>query len=218
MTKAEKTPRVLGYGLWSFLRHSSFAICHFPLLLAGFLFAGCAGYHLGPAKPSYLQNIRRIAVPTFRNDTLEPRLEALITGTVVKQFHQDGTYEITSYDGRGSGGPSLVASSSAEDRDKIAAAASGADAVLEGTIERVVRTPTRSVRGNVLLTREFTLTVGLRYRLVERATGKVLDVGHAQGQTNFFIGGDPTQEQRQAVPLAAERAAIRLVSQLTEGF
>lgn len=192
------------------------------LALAWVLFAGlagCAGYQLGPAKPSYLQNIRRIAVPTFRNDTLEPRLEALITGTVVKQFHQDGTYEITSYDSRGSGGgPTMVTSSSAEDRDKIAAATTGADAVLEGTIERVVRTPSRSVRGNVLLTREFTLTIGLRYRLVERATGKVLDVGHAQGQTNFFVGGDPTQEQRQAVPLAAERAAIRLVSQLTEGF
>ncbi len=179
---------------------------------------GCAGYQLGPAKPGYLQSIRRIAVPTFRNDTLEPRLEALITGTVVKQFQQDGTYEIASPNEGGGSTVAYASSSSDGDRTKITAIATGADAVLEGTIERVVRTPARSVRGNVLLTREFTLTVGLRYRLVERATGKILDVGQAQGQTNFFISGDPTQEQRQAVPLAAERAAVRLVSQLTEGF
>ena len=191
------------------------------LALACVLFAslaGCARNQHGPAKPSYLQNIRRIAVPTFRNDTLEPRLEALVTGTVVKQFQQDGTYEIAAYDGRDVH-PTLVASSSEEDRAKLTAAPAGtADAVLEGTIERVVRTPARSVRGNVLLTREFTLTIGLRYRLVERATGRVLDVGHAQGQTNFFVSGDPAQEQRQAEPLAIERAAIRLVSQVTEGF
>ena len=196
------------------------AVAKLALVCGAFLLglAGCAGYQLGPAKPSYLQNIRRIAVPTFRNDTLEPRLEALVTGTVVKQFQQDGTYEIATYEGVGSG-PSLVASSSAEDREKLTTvAATTADAVLEGTIERVVRTPVRSVRGNVLLTREFTLTIGLRYRLIERATGRVLDVGHAQGQTNFFLSGDPTQEQRQAAPLAAERAAVRLVSQLSEGF
>jgi len=177
---------------------------------------GCAGYQLGPAKPSYLQNVHSIAVPTFRNDTLEPRLEALVTGTVVKQFQQDGTYEITS--ASGGGGGTSAATRTDDSGNKVSVVTTSADAVLEGTIDRVVRTPVRSVRGNVLLTREFTLTLGLRYRLIERGTGKVLDSGTVQGQTNFFISGDPTQEERQAIPLAAERAAIRLVSQLAEGF
>lgn len=162
------------------------------LILLCLLLSGCAGYALGPAKPEFLGNVRSIAVPTFRNNTLQPRLESLVATTLVRQLQQDGTYQIVNEE--------------------------AADAVLIGTIEKLNRTPARSVRGNVLLTQEFTLTIGLRYQLVERGTRKVLDTGRAEGQTNFFVSGDVQQDERQAVPLATERAVVRLTSQLTEGF
>jgi hypothetical protein len=156
------------------------------------LMGGCAGYHLGPAKPPYLKDVHSIAVPSFRNDTLEPRIEALVTDTVIQQLQQDGTFQIVNQ--------------------------ANADAVLTGTIEKITRNPARSVRGNVLLTREFTLLVSLRFQLTDRATGRVLDTGTLEGDTNFFVGSDLEQNERQAIPLAAQQAAIRLVSQITEGF
>lgn len=164
------------------------------ILLAGGLLAlsGCAGYHLNSAKPAFLKNIHTVAVPTFRNDTLEPKLEVLVTDTVIKQLQQDGTYQISTE--------------------------ANADAVLTATIEKLQRNPARSVRGNVLLTREFNLTLTVRFQFAERTTGRVLDSGTLIGTTSFFVGSDLEQNQRQAIPLAAEQAAVRLTSQLTEGF
>jgi hypothetical protein len=153
---------------------------------------GCAGYQLGPAKPSFLKDAHTLAVPAFRNNTLEPRLEALVTDTVIRQLQEDGTFQIVHE--------------------------SAADAVLLGIIEKVERRPARSVRGNVLLTREFTLSMRVRYQLINRATGRVLDSGTLLGDTSFFVGSDLQQNERQAIPLAAQKVAVRLTSQLTEGF
>ena len=154
---------------------------------------GCAGYHIGPVQPYYLRSVHSIAIPTFGNKTLVPRISVLVTDTVIKQFQQDGTYRIASED--------------------------GADAILKGEISRINRTPARSVRGNVLATEEFNLALQVHYSLVERATGKVL-AGPADviGTTTFFVGNDLTSDQRQALPLAAEALATSLVSQLSEGW
>ena len=54
--------------------------------------SGCLGYHVGPVKPYYLRDVHTIAVPTFKNRTLVPRVEVLVTDTVIKQFQQDGTF------------------------------------------------------------------------------------------------------------------------------
>ncbi len=159
---------------------------------AACLLPGCAMYHLGPAKPSYLKDVHTIAVPVFRNNTLLPRIESVVTDTVSEQLQQDGTFAIVSKD--------------------------SADAVLMCTIERVTRTPARSVTGNVLLTSEFELNLAVRYQLYNRATGQVLDGGQLNGSTSFFVGSDVEQDERQAIPLAAQQLAVRLVSQVTEGF
>jgi hypothetical protein len=160
-------------------------------LLAGLL-QGCAGYHLGPAKPNYLRDIHSIAVPTFGNTTLAPRIEALITGTVIKQFQQDGTYRIVNSD--------------------------AADAVLKGEIVGVSRSPARSVRGNVLSTTEFNLIITVRYSLEGRDGRALGAAGQVSGGTSFFVGTDVSTDERQALPLAAEELARHLVSQLSEGW
>jgi Lipopolysaccharide-assembly len=154
---------------------------------------GCAGYHIGPVQPYYLRSVHSIAVPTFENKTLIPRIAVLVTDSVIKQFQQDGTYRIAGDD--------------------------QADAILKGEITRINRFPVRAVRGNVLATEEFGLTLRVRYSLVERSSGRVLTPPvEVTGTTSFFVGSDLTSEQRQAFPLAAEQLATTIVSRLSEGW
>lgn len=164
----------------------------FSISLLALLLSGCAGYHLGPATPAYLRQIHSIAVPTFRNTTLVPRIEALVTGTVVKQFQQDGTFRIANEE--------------------------GADAILKGEIVGVGRSPARSVRGNVLATTEFNLALRVRYTLVGRDGKTMAGPSEVAGMTSFFVGEDVNTDERQALPLAAEEMAKSLVSQLSEGW
>lgn len=166
-----------------------FLLSSLLLALAGLL-SGCAGYHVGPVAPKFMSGVRTIAVPTFRNESLEPRMEVLVTNIVIKQLQQDGTYQVTDPE--------------------------HADAVLDGKIEKVTRRPSRSVRGNIQATREFVVSLTLKYEV--RRRGQLLTAQSVVGDTSFFVGSEVQQEERQALPLAAEDAAVRLVSQLTEGW
>jgi lipopolysaccharide assembly LptE-like protein len=160
--------------------------------LIAFGLTGCMGYHIGPAKPYYLRDVRSISVPTFKNSTLQPRIEVLVTGTVIKQFQQDGTFRIVG-DGE-------------------------ADATLKGEITAISRRPTRSVRGNVLATTEFGLTMTVRYSVLDRRGKQIAPASSAAGTTSFFVGRDVNTDERQALPLATEQLAAHLVSQLSEGW
>jgi len=153
---------------------------------------GCLGYHIGPVKPYYLRDVHTISVPTFRNDTLIPRIEVLVTDTVIKQFQQDGTFQIGNDE--------------------------NADAILKAEITRISRSPARSIRGNVLATSEFNLVMRVRYRLLGRDGKPLAPLGEVTGTTSFFVGTDVTTDERQALPLATEELATRLVSQLSEGW
>ena len=91
-------------------------------------------------------------------------------------------------------------------------------------LEEIERRPARSVRGNVLLSREYNLVMRVRYRVYQRETGVELESRNVNGQTSFFVSGtnvlsaDVLQDERQALPLAAEEMAVRLVSQISEGW
>ena len=160
--------------------------------------SGCAGYQIGPIKPKLMDGVNTIAVSTFENETLEPRVEVLLANSVIKQIQQDGTYRI------------------ARETD--------ADAVLHGTLDEIQRRPARSVRGNILQTREYILVLRVRYRLTNRRTGQEIFQRSVTGTTSFFasgsntIAGDVNQDERQALPIAAEDLAARLVSQISEGW
>ena len=167
-------------------------------LLAAFFSAlvlpGCAGYSLGPVKPSYLKDVKTLSIPVARNEDLAPHVEVLLTSTVIKEFQRDGTF-------------------------KIAASGSG-DATLRITLEAIQLIPVRSVPGNVLQASEFVMSLKIRYELRQGTgdRGRVLDGGHVTGEASFFVSTDLQQDQRQAFPRAAEQAAQHLVSQLSEGF
>jgi len=154
--------------------------------------SGCLGYHIGPVKPYYLRDVHAIAIPTFENKTLLPRIEVLVTDTVIKQFQQDGTFRIASEE--------------------------NADAILKAEITRIERNQSRFVRGNVLATSEFTLLLHVKYSLIGKNGQVLTQPSEVIGSTSFFVGTDVTTDERQALPLATEQLATNLVSQLSEGW
>ncbi len=157
-----------------------------------FALGGCLGYHIGQVKPYYLRDVHAIAIPTFKNHTLVPRIDVLVTDTVIKQLQQDGTYQITNGD--------------------------KADATLTGEITRITRAPARSVRGNVLATTEFSLWLVVKYSLTGRDGTQLVPPNDVIGTTTFFVSSDVTSDERQALPLATEDLAGRLVTQISEGW
>jgi hypothetical protein len=175
------------------------------LVAAPLLFGGCAGYHLGPVKPSKMRDVHTLAVPAFKNMTLEPRVEVMLANTVIKQIQQDGTYKIAS------------------EHDS--------DAVVLGTIERIERTPARGVQRDFFQTSEYTLSLVLSVKVQERSTGRTLSEREVRGNSSFFVSSSNSlsaevnarvanvnRDERQAIPLAAEDAAIKLTSYLSEGW
>jgi hypothetical protein len=161
------------------------------LIFAG-CFAGCAGYSLGPIPPTYMKGVHRVAVPIFKNVTISPDIEALATTVVIKQIQQDGTYEVTGAD--------------------------QADAVVVGTIASIQRTKARSLQGNVLASSEFSLRITINFRIQKAGTGEVVGQRDIEGVTSFFVGNDVASQDREAIPLAVEDAAVQFTSYLSEGW
>ena len=93
-----------------------------------------------------------------------------------------------------------------------------ADATLNGEITQITRVPARSVRENVLATTEFSLALTVKFTLTARDGKPIPGGGDVTGSTTFFVSSDPTTDERQALPLATENLATRLVAQLSEGW
>ncbi len=161
------------------------------LLTIAITLAGC-GYHLGEIRPTTMRSVRTLAVPTFKNNTFESRIEVLFADTLVKKLQQDGTYRIVD--------------------------TNQADAVVYCVIEKIDRGALRSVQNNVLATSEFRLTVTARYEVVDIGTGRVLMEGQVAGNTSFFSGNDLQTLERQGLSNAAADLAENLTTRLTEGW
>ena len=165
-----------------------------PLLLcvASLFLTSCAGYQLGSPRPRAMEGIQTLAVPNFENKTLEPRIEVLVTDTVIQQLQQDGTFRIVGE--------------------------KEADAVIRGKIVSLNRYKARSLRRNTLASSEFTLELKVEYTVTKRSTGEEVLRRDVSGSTTFFISQDLNQDERQAIPLAAAKLAVEMTSQLSEGW
>jgi len=161
------------------------------LLAAVLMLTGC-GYKLGEIRPTPMRSVRDLSVPTFKNNTYEPRLEVMFADTLVKRLQQDGSYHIVNSD--------------------------QADAILNCTITKIDRNALRSVQNNVLATSEFGLTVQVRYDVVDQKTGAILMSGVAVGRTSFFSGNDLQTIERQAMSNAAADLANNITGQISEGW
>lgn len=166
----------------------------FALLLASLaviLLTSCAGYHLGSDKPQKMAGVTKLAVPTFKNDTLEPRLEVLVTNALIKKLQMDGAYQIVPV--------------------------AEADAVLKATISEIHRSQFRSSRNNTLRTSELLMGLIVKYTVEDNA-GTQLMIGQAQGYSNIVLDPNVQLTERQALADAAERLSINFASTLTEGW
>ena len=170
------------------LRNAALALASSSALV----FASCAGYTLGSNKPAEFEAISNVAIPTFKNDTLEPRLSVLMTGEAVKQFQNDGTYTI----------------SRVED----------SDAVLRCTIVKTDRRQLRSARFNTLVSSELGVRTEVEYEFIDNATGIVLNKGTVVGDTNIFLDPNFQLTERQAFDEISREIAFALVSRLSEGW
>ncbi|RYD34649.1 MAG: hypothetical protein EOP86_10475 [Verrucomicrobiaceae bacterium] len=162
------------------------------LAAAACLLSSCAGYHLGSDKPARMEKITKLAVPTFKNLTLEPRSSVLVTNNVIRQLQTDGTYQVVD--------PQY------------------ADAVLHGTIQQFERRQLRSARNNTLRTREMELRLFIHYTVDDPVTGSVLSRGNINGSTSVFLDPNLQLSERQAIDDASSRVAEELVSRLAEGW
>lgn len=165
------------------------AVC--SLILSSLVLTGC-GYHLGPVKPAYLRNVKTIAIPTFKNNTLEPRLEVLMADTLIKQFQRDGTFEIVS-DNK-------------------------ADAILYCTLVEIERRQARPVPNNVLATAEYLLIIEVKYELINRVTGGIITNGRLITNTSFFSNADIQTDERQAIVTGIAQFSKTLTANIAEGF
>ncbi len=155
------------------------------------LLTQCAGYRLGSDKPGRLKQVNTLAIPVFKNKTLEPRSSVIITNAVNGAFQTDGTYKIVD--------------------------SSKADAILRGTIRRFERRQLRSSRINTLRTRELELRLIVEYAVEDR-NGAVLVKGTADGATNVFLDPNFQLTERQAIEDAAQRCAQEIASQVCNGW
>jgi outer membrane lipopolysaccharide assembly protein LptE/RlpB len=152
---------------------------------------GCAGYHIAGSKPTHLENITKLYVPTFENLTLEPRLGVLVTDAVIKQIQATGAYKIVDE--------------------------SSADATLKGKIATTDRTQWRSVDTNTLRTSELLMRLKIEYKVTDKA-GLVLRSSKVQSTSYVVLDPNWQTSERQLLSETAERLSVTLSDDLANGW
>ena len=150
----------------------------------------CANYKMGSTpKGGGLQDIRVLYVPTAINETDETAVPGPVTNALLQEIDRDGTFRHARKD--------------------------EADAILEVTVKEIKRSPIQQSVEQFLTTLQYQLTLVLEYRVYSMKDKKeVISKTMTSGYTTFFVQGDQTESQRQALPLAAQSAAQNLVTSL----
>lgn len=170
------------------MKLSAFACLLIPLLAL----TSCAGYQLGGHKPAHLANVTKLAIPTFENQTLEPRLGAVVTNAIIKQIQNSGGYEIVSMD--------------------------DAEAVLDGKVVNVDRSQFRSDRQNVLRTSQLLMTLRTEYTIKDVGSNSVIHRGRASADSYTILDSNIQNSEAQALEDAAQRLAATVASDIAEGW
>lgn len=159
-----------------------------PLLA---LLASCASYKMGSTpKGEGLKDVRVLYVPTAVNETDETAVPGPVTNAILQEIDRDGTFRHARKD--------------------------EADAILEVTVKKIERSPIQQSVEQYLTTLQYQLTITLEYRVYSMKDKKeVIAKTTTSGYTTFFVQGDQTESQRQALPLAAQNVAQNLVTALS---
>jgi len=163
-------------------------LCWLPLLA---LLCSCASYKMGNTpKGGGLEDTRVLYVPSAVNETDETAVPGPVTNAILQEIDRDGTFRHARKD--------------------------EADAILEVTVKKIERSPIQQSVEQYLTTLQYQLTLTLEYRVYSMKDKKeVIGKSIVSGYTTFFVQGDQTESQRQALPLAAQSAAQNLVTSLT---
>lgn len=159
-----------------------------PLLA---LLCSCASnYQMGNTpKGAGFQDIRILYLPSVVNETDETAVPGPVTNAILQEIDRDGTFRHARKD--------------------------EADAILEVTVKKIERSPIQQSVEQYLTTLQYQLTITLEYRVYSMKEKKeVIGKSIISGSTTFFVQGDQTESQRQALPLAAQNVAQNLVSAL----
>lgn len=152
---------------------------------------GCAGYGPGVPKPKQMATVTKLAVPTFKNETLQPRLDVLVTDAVIKQLQVAGTYKIVPVN--------------------------EADAVLHGTIEDITSRQYRAARNNTIRTSQLLVGLIVKYD-VKGVNEEVLLSGQSRSVSTLILDPNFQVTRQQALADAASRLADSVSIQITEGW
>lgn len=154
------------------------------------LLASCANYQMGSTpKGAGLQDVRVLYVPSVVNETDETAVPGPVTNAILQEIDREGTFRHARKD--------------------------EADAILEVTVKKIERSPIQQSVEQYLTTLQYQLTIILEYRVYSMKDKKdVISKTSVRGYTTFFVQGDQTESQRQALPLAAQNAAENLVTAL----
>jgi len=150
----------------------------------------CTNYKMGSTpKSAGFEDIRILYVPTAVNETDETAVPGPVTNAILQEIDRDGTFRHARKD--------------------------EADAILEVTVKEIKRSPIQQSVEQYLTTLQYQLTIKLEYRVYSMKDKKeVIGKTMVSGYTTFFVQGDQTESQRQALPLAAQSAAQNLVTSL----
>ena len=151
-----------------------------PLLA---LAAGCRAYVWTSSVP---EDLRKVAVPTFRNESDVTELGNVVARQVLREFQREGTYRIASHD----------------------------DCAIEiqGVLKDASQHTVAYERKTGLRTREHSLSVVAEVSFVNRKTGQVLvDNRRYRARTTFLANDDVLTAQRDASGRIAEDLARQIV-------
>lgn len=164
----------------------------FILTLLSFL-TSCAGYRLGGQKPTHLSGINMVYVPLAQNKTLFPHAEAITTNSVVDALINDGTYKIGN--------------------------SSNSNATLFVTLKNIKYRQVRASKFDTLRSEELEMEVTLDWSLADPTQpGFALEKGTTKSRTRFFVDANLQTARANALPDALERAALSIVSRLSDSF
>ena len=146
--------------------------------------------------PGVPQGIRVIAIPAFRNETLQYKIEQDLTAAVAHEFLTRTSYRTQSQE-------------------------EGSDAVLQGVVTVIYSSPIVFDPSNGRTTKVL-MTVGLRVTIRDTKTGETLwEANDLVFREPYEVSVDPRvyfQENRPALERLSHQVAASLVSTLLGGF
>ena len=138
-----------------------------------------------------MEGVKTVYVPTFRNQTLVPRIEVLISDTVIRQIQEDGTYKLNTHN--------------------------EGDIILTGVITLYDRVPLSFQPTDVITAENYEVSMTAVVTARERSTGKLIFEKTVKGRTSTQVGADLTSAEQAVMPLLTDDVAKKAVALLVDG-